>query len=261
MRRLGLILCCLMICVASQVQAQPDNYVDWNNAGQPDISTGGGPTPQSALGGLTTFPDRPTFQAAIAGNLSSEDFEGGATGPGGLNVCNEPLNSASNDPCFLPGQVVAGFNLTSSSGGGLVALGDGFLGQPTTVVGPNFFADTADVTFTGTNIDAVAVDIISSSGPAATVTVTVLDTLGGTIGTIGLTLDGAGLGFVGFTSPVSIGGFIVSDDIGGGELIDNLQFGSSAPPPPIPTLSPAGLAILIVMVLLTATVLMRRKSA
>jgi len=243
-----------------------DNYVDWATAGMPDLDPVSVEAPQSALGGLTTFPDQASFDAATGG-FTPETFDNGATMAGALNTCAEPVSSASNDVCFAPGDLIDGFSLTTSSGGGIVILGDGFIGQPTAVAGPLTFADTLNVEFSP-EVSAVAFDGFSGAGGPADVTVTVLDGDGGTIGTITIPTSADNVSeFFGFSSELSIGGLTVEGIGGTGELIDNLQFGNPAVgpdlplPPQVPTLNQFGLLLLAGLMLVVGVFAYRRFSA
>jgi hypothetical protein len=240
-----------------------DNYVDWAAAGKPDLAPVDVSAPDAPLGGLTTFPDQASFDAATGG-FTPETFDNGATMAGALNTCAEPVSSASNDVCFAPGDLIDGFSLTTSSGGGIVILGDGFIGQPTAVAGPLTFADTLSVDFSP-EVSAVAFDGFSGSGGPADVTVTVLDGDGATIGTVTIPTTADNVSeFFGFTSEVSIGGMTVEGIGGTGELIDNLQFGDPAvgpdlpPPPQVPTLSQFGLLLLAGLMLVVGVFAYRR---
>jgi hypothetical protein len=87
----------------------------WSSASRPSIpSAGRTASVGEPTGALQSFADQASFDAAVGnpGALASEDFDGGATAPGGLGNCTEPVNSASNDACFAPGDLVAGFSLT-----------------------------------------------------------------------------------------------------------------------------------------------------
>ncbi len=252
------------LCTASLALAQ-NNYQDWAAAGMPALDPVTADAPQTVLGGLTQFADQASFDAATGG-FPVETFDNGATAPGAVNTCTEPVSSASNDVCFSPGDLIDGFMMTSSSGGGVVALGSNFLGanQASTVVGANTFADTTSIAFAPA-VTAVAFDAyIGAPGPGD-YNVTALDTGGGTIGSITVTTTAVDQGvFAGFTSTVPIA-TIVLDGVGGsGELLDNLQFGdpNTLPPAPaVPTLNQFGLLLLAGLLLIVGVFAYRRFAA
>jgi len=224
--------------------------------------------PEVPLGGLTTFADQASFDAATGG-FPVETFDNGATAAGAVNTCTEPVNSASNDICFAPGDLIDGFSLTSSSGAGIVILGDGFIGQATAVAGPQAFADTLSVDFTP-EVTAVAIDAFSGAPDlsGADVTVTALDGGGATIGSVTITTTADNVSeFFGFTSAVPIASITVEGIGGTGELIDNLQFGDPAvgpdlpPAPQVPTLNQFGLLLLAGLMLVVGVFAYRRFSA
>jgi len=242
-----------------------DNYVDWAAAGKPDLAPVDVSAPDAPLGGLTAFADQASFDAATGG-FPVETFDNGATAAGALNTCTEPVNSASNDACFAPGDLIDGFSLTSSSGGGIVVLGDGFIGQSTAVVGPLTFADTFSVDF-APEVTAVAFNAFSGSPvvTGADVTVTAFDGGGATIGSVTITTTADNVSeFFGFTSAVPIASITVEGIGGTGELIDNLQFGdpNTLPPAPaVPTLSQFGLLLLAGLMLAVGVFAYRRYAA
>jgi len=93
----------------------------------------------TAFGAVTFYyNDRPGFDAAVAGMTldSSTDFEELGVPPGSLVCYPVP-------PGLAPPQITANMRVSSTypdPSCGLVALGAGFVGNATTVVGPNYFA-------------------------------------------------------------------------------------------------------------------------
>lgn len=224
--------------------AQNDSYTQWVANGMPEMDSNQVP-PTQPFGGLTTFGDLASFQAATPGAiLSYEDFEGGIA-PAPVSTCNEPVNSNSNDVCFTPGDLVAGFDITSSLGGGVVVLDPSLLGTPSIVIGANTFSESTVVTFTTPGVDAVAMEVTAGFG-GGNVTLTV----NGSSGVLGVvSVPGSGVGsmnFIGMVAPEAITSIVIDADGGDGDVMDNLYFGAAVPPVPpvIPTLSTAGLILL-----------------
>jgi len=215
------------------VQAQ-SSYSDWFDAGQPELEQNAPNSPNTFLGGgFTTFADLASFQTAVGAAIPSEDFESGLVQAAEVATCVEPVNSASNDSCYTPGSLIPGFNVTSSSGSGVVTLGSGLIGNSTTVIGANQFDDTTSVSFDA-EVFAVGLDVMS--GGAVPVTVTAFDSSSNTIGSVTVNTSGSGVPtFVGLLSSATpIDSITLSDDTGGGELFDNLTFGPIGPPPTVP---------------------------
>ena len=106
---------------------QAQNYetlTDASNAGvQLDIQGTNSPVEKSIITqtqgrALTaTFSDRPTFQAAVGVALTLEDF---ANGPAGCIVgCADIIDNATGGgPCYPPGEIQPGIELTAVGGGG-----------------------------------------------------------------------------------------------------------------------------------------------
>lgn len=246
--------------VASTAMAQ-DTYQNWAAAGSPDLPKINVPaTPDNVRGTAAVFTDRPSFDAA-AGTLPLEDFNGGATAAGAVNTCNEPVSSASNDVCFAPGDLIPGFQVTSSDAGGVVVLGDGFIGQPSAVVGANSFAAFTTVAFAATDVNAVAFDTFAGSGGTLDVEVRVFDgggTLADTI-TLNATADNVSE-FFGIVAPGPISRVEIENTGGGGELFDNLAFGVGAPESQaVPAMSTIGLTIGAVLLLILAAFSLRKR--
>jgi hypothetical protein len=207
---------------------------------------------------LFTFTTRAAFNAAAPG-LPTETFEAGLVGAGGITACNGPLSSASGSGCFNNGALLPGVTLNSSPNvnSNMVVLGANFggLGNTSKVVGPNFFADTLNLTFS----DANAVGLDFFPGPTAgNVLFSLFSPTNVSLGTF--TLSGAvGSSFFGVISDSALIGRIniASQAAIPGELVDNLAFGRtsvSAVP------EPASAALLLTL-LLPGACLLRRHAA
>jgi hypothetical protein len=202
----------------------------WSDTARP-LAPGAGRTASVSAphrGTLEVFTDQVSFDTAVGdpGALASETFDGGATGAGGINTCNEPVNSASNDVCFAPGDLVDGFDLTSTSGGGIIALGAEFLGpgQTSTVVGANTFTDSTIVTFT-TPVAAFSADLYDGVG-AGEITIEAFDDSSASLGTATATPAGTDAPvFLGIISATPVASITITAAADGGELLDNLRFG------------------------------------
>lgn len=186
-------------------------------------------------GSLALYPDLASFQAVAGSGLPLETFDGGAvSGPGeGVGDCPEPVNAASDDQCFAPGDLISGFDLTSTSGGGYVVLGDNHpqVGQDGLAIGPmdittaEFSNVAAIVNFNNNDVTAVAMDVIPGCN-GLNVTVRVLDRQQDLIGatTISATASWES-GFLGLVTPRPVGSIELATSPSGGQLIQNLRFG------------------------------------
>ena len=257
------VLSLIALFTSVAVSAQ-SNYQTWAGLAEPNHSVRQpGLTEPTTRGGLITFDDRASFDIA-AGFQVMEDFEGGIAD--GITVCNEPLNSSSDDACFTPGDLINGFDVTSSGNGGLVVLTEGFIGQPTDVVGASSSSDFLIVNFANSNVIAVALDAFSGFPGAGLVTIRTFDAFGNTAGSIGVATQNAFLSeFVGFISPTPISRIEIQGAFDSSELFDNLAFG---PPPvevadsqPVPTLSLYGIVAAAILLMLIAGVALRRRSS
>lgn len=179
--------------------------------------------------GVVTYDDRATFNADAPG-LPVEDWEEGhVSGP--FVFCNPPLNSSSNDACFLPGEILPGLEFQDAPlGGGSQHVGLGAAGlfsMPSKFVYANVSADTTNLFFTPT-VTAVGVDL-SSNGAGNTIFISVYDANDSLIITDTSTVGVLGsLTFWGVISSIPIER--VNINILNGEFVDNVAFGGALPP-------------------------------
>ena len=201
----------------------------WSQTAGPLVPGAGRTASVSApTGSLQSFTDQPSFDAAVGnpGALASENFDGGLTPDATVNTCTEPVDSSSNDACFAPGDLVDGFELTSSTGAGIVALGAQFLGpgQTSTAVGANTFTDSTIVTFT-TPVTAISAVYYGGFG-ADEVTVEAFDETSASLGTASATPSATDVPvFLGIISDTPIASITITAANDDGELLDDLRFG------------------------------------
>ena len=261
------VLLAMALGMASTGVLAQDTYQEWAAAGKPDRPESDAPgAPSDVRGGSIVFSDRASFDAAV-GALPLEDFDGGATGAGEVSTCTEPVSSASDDVCFSPGDLIGGFEVTSPSGGGVVVLGDGFIGQPTAVLGANTFGDFTTVTFTDPDVDAVGLDAYSGSGGSLSVEVRVFDGGGALADTVNLTTSADNVSeFFGIQSPGPISRVEIETAEDGGELFDNLAFGAASggdgdeDSVSIPTLGTTGVIVGILLLLALGSFTLRARN-
>jgi hypothetical protein len=223
-----------LVLVASTASAQVTDYPSWVAAGRPDATGAGSPVASSRGTVVTTFSTRADWLVA-SGVLILENFDNGLTGPGDLDFCESPVSSLSNDDCFEPGDLIGGFQISVDSAGArgtppVVVLGDGFIGQPTNVIGATTFADFTVVQFSEANVDAIAFNAYSGSGGPTRggtgVSVRLYDAGNALVDTLNYPTTAANAAvFVGFVSPVPLARMEVEGAGGSGELIDGLAFG------------------------------------
>ncbi|MCG8464878.1 MAG: hypothetical protein MI750_08505 [Xanthomonadales bacterium] len=256
-----------MACaLASTAAFAQSNYIDWANDGRPDFPLNGEVAAPNNLATVTSFTDVAAFLNAT--NTVTETFNNGLAAPAAVAACTEPVNSASNDTCFNPGDLLDGFTVTSDNANGIVVLGDAFLGpnQDSAVMGAQTFADITQIAFDPA-ITAVGIDtLIGAPAPGGgDITLTAFDSGGGALGNITVTTAVADdIAFIGLTSDTPIANITVDGIGGSGELIDNLYFGNNAPPPPpvataVPTMGSLGMWLMIAFMLAGCTWFARRR--
>ena len=185
----------------------------------------------SLRGSVTTFNNLPAFQAAAPTATNSEDFDTNITG-GVLTACVGDINSLTNNGCFTPGQIVDGININAVPPGDTVLLPPGFNGLTSSVLGAITFSSTTELAFTDGDTQAFAFDLYAGLA-AADVDIFIFDTSNALIDTI--TISGIAVlpdnQFIGIVSPSLVGRISIATQGDGGELIDNLLFGPTGPPP------------------------------
>ncbi len=193
-----------------------------------------------ASGGLPKSAERSSlaYYSTLAGFhdnvglvLPAENFEVQAIDANDGAECTEPLNSQSNDHCASPGELLAGFSLTSSNGNGVVILGDQDIGQEGWVAGAKEFIATTIISFDDADITAVAMDVLAGLAGGLNVHVQFFDLQGSLIGSTQVsTSDRLVSEFIGVISSVPISRVELATTQNGGELIDNLRFGTAQDP-------------------------------
>lgn len=186
---------------------------------------------------LITFNSEAAFDAAAPG-LPTETFETPLVGPGQVTTCTGPLSSASASACFPAGVLLPGVSYGSvpASPGDMVVLGSPFpnVGNTSDVLGPNAFASTLNVTFTSV-VNAFGLDVFAGPG-GGNVQISVFDPGNLLLGTFTVNAPVGGA-FSGVISTTDLIGRvnIASLSTVPGELIDNLEFGSTQVQVPEPT--------------------------
>jgi hypothetical protein len=198
-------------------------------------------TPPAGAGALVQYADRAAWVSAMAGSeLVLEGFGKGFTPASGLRICFQAVTSASNDPCFKPGDLQPGFAIRSTRGSifdsqvrdsDVVVLGADVLGTSGPVIGSNVPGPPANPVRISFDVPVIAVglDVYDGrTGGALDVSAFAADdTL---IGSFTVTPSAINVStFAGFTSPVPVAQVTVTATAAsGGALIGALQFGGSA---------------------------------
>lgn len=180
---------------------------------------------QQRTAGVISFNDRGDFDDGYAGVLVNEDFSGGP-GAGQIIPCGTVVSSAG-DSCFAAGVLEDGFNITAStSGGDVIYIGANAIGNTSTLLGANTFADRTILGFSPDGVYAVGFDLFVSG--QTNCEITVYD-IGGNL------LDGFIVSntpdtenFFGVISDVAIGSIEMAGELDSGELFGNLSFGFDA---------------------------------
>jgi hypothetical protein len=172
---------------------------------------------------LSFYTDRATFDSDYPG-LPNEDFEEATVLPGGVSPCDTPINSQSDDSCFSPGDIVPGVDIQDNpSYSNMAALGPGFFGNPSKVVGPAAFADFLEIVFT-TNETYAAGMLILSNVAGVPVPIEIYSSDGALLGTSSVTPSATGV-FWGVGSDQAIGRILFqSPDV---DMVDDLAFGGT----------------------------------
>jgi hypothetical protein len=173
-----------------------------------------------------TFFDDPDRFAASCPTLPLEDFEN-TNAPGGTVVgCSTSINSSTNDACYAPDALIAGFTLTSIFGY-LVVLTPPAFGVTSVVAGPDSFAADSEITFSDNDVTGVGVDLLTGVPlPGGTIDIEIFESGNVFLGMITVPLTGPPGQFLGVLSERPIERIAFWG--GNGELFDNLEFGPCA---------------------------------
>lgn len=251
------------LAVPAMSQTEVHSYTDFlavvDSGGTPTLPTtpGGEAAPTRGGPGVTFYTDMMMFDAAAPG-LPTEDFSGTLIPANNATGCTAgPLDENTNNNCFAPGGVMAGFSLQSTTPAeDLVVVTPPALGVVSIVVGPNTFTEDSEMTF-APGVTAVGMTV---AGPIGVVNVNI--ELFGASGSLGTTmvagdLDGT---FWGATSDEPITRVEFIEPAGGGELFTDLKFGDvpMVDGREIPTLNWMGLLALFAAIGGAAVLFLRR---
>lgn len=181
-------------------------------------------TSQLRTAAVMSYDDRSIFDDDYAGVLINEDFSGGP-GAGQIIPCG-PIVSSAGDGCFAPGVLEDGFNITASSGGDVIYIGTGAIGNTITLVGANTFSDRTILNFSPAGVYAVGFDLFVSGETNAELTV--YDTNGDLLDGFIVSNTPDSINFFGVISDVAIGSIEMAGELESGELFGNLSFGFDA---------------------------------
>jgi hypothetical protein len=185
---------------------------------------------------VITYANLAAFNAAAPG-LPVEGFQNANTSASvGFNG---PLNSATNNFAFSPGDILPGITITDSTPASvdLFIAGPGQSSNPTIAVGSNFpSTDTLNLVFSPT-VTAVAFDLFQNfgggfqSGSPQTYTVSLFGVGNVLLGSFNTTVPSGSGGFFGATSTDAITRITINGPAGAFEVIDNVRFGQAAAVP------------------------------
>ncbi|MBN1659653.1 MAG: carboxypeptidase regulatory-like domain-containing protein [Anaerolineae bacterium] len=178
---------------------------------------------------LVYYGDRATFDADYPG-LPVEGFENTLVPDGNIVACDGPFDSATDNACFAPGGILDGIRLMNVDPiNQMVVIGDGALGQPSALVGPNTFVDDHDLIFYDGGVNAVGLDLWSPMGEA-TFDLYIYGPGDVLLGQTSVLAQTTGT-FWGVASNTPITRIRTTSTAGAGELFDDIAFGGGGDVP------------------------------
>lgn len=180
--------------------------------------------PQTNTSAAQFFTNRATFKAECPGQRDAEWFEGSLLPANSVGVVLGSLNTSTNDPNYPAGAIKPGISLRGVGNDQIAVLTVGFAGVPSTVVGPNFFADNLEITFGHDRVNAVGLDLLDPFG-ASTLNINIFALDGTLIASTTATTGTSVPTFWGVRTTRPIGR-ICFDDVSPGssaQLVDNLS--------------------------------------
>lgn len=177
---------------------------------------------------LITFNSAALFASAAPG-LPVETFETGLVSPGDVTVCSEPLSAAAPNACFAAGALLPGITYSvAGPGTDMVVLGANFdtIGNTSKVLGANAFSDTTDLTFAST-VNAFGFNVFGGAGGTGVAQISIFSPANLSLGMLTIPVPLSGPAFFGAISTTDLIGRVnVASLPNGGELVDNVAFGS-----------------------------------
>jgi hypothetical protein len=188
---------------------------------------------------LAFYATRAALDAAYPG-LPVEGFENGSMAYASLGVIGHPLDQASSNAYFDPGDILPGIQFWATAfheGDELAVVGEQFSGNPSKTVVANYYTDGYRIVF-DPPVEAAGMDLQSFVGNGLC-QLDIYDTTGLLASTTSACNEaGAFWGVASDADPIVE---IRITDLGGGaEGADNIAFGSPAPDIPWLSESPAG---------------------
>lgn len=205
-------------------------------------------------------------------NLQFQDFLGTFVAPGDLLVCDDVVDSSTNDDCFNPGQILPGLVFQANPQGlgpaEIILVGSDFFGNanPTNALIANQFGSGLDILFTAPNTTAVGITAgcLLEFEPCTprNMSISVYGE-NGLIGTTNLLVSDAFDSFLGITSDEPIVEVLLDNEIPmSGEfqngLLD-LRFGTREFAVNIPTLSEWGMIVAVTGLMLVGVLFAVRR--
>lgn len=179
---------------------------------------------QRGVAAMQTFNIRNTFMTAYSGTLVQEDFSGGP-GAGQIQDCGDTISN-SGDNCFGVGVLEEGFKITSGNNGSMIYIGVGALGNTSTLIGADSFADFTILSFEPQGVYGVGFDMFVDSDPD--VLVRIYDTSDNLLRAFMINNTPNTENFFGVITTDPIGKIELEGQNDAGELFGNLAFGSDA---------------------------------
>lgn len=209
-------------------QGSAQSYSDYQGVAAPQISNvtfAETPITVKVQGDLTVYSTQSSFQLDC--DRTRANFEGSNLPNGSVGVVLGALNSETDDAIYSDGTITDGITLNALYPEQIAVLTQGFLGVHSTVVGPNFFSADLLMQFPPKEVNAVSMELLGPFGPT-TMDIYILAGNNTILGVFTVT-SGTTIGnFFGVYSPVvPIRRILIHQlDTIGGELVDNVSFGS-----------------------------------
>lgn len=211
-------------------QGSAQSYSDYQGVVAPPISNvtfSETPITAKVQGNLSVYSTRSSFQLALSCDRTSTGFEGSKLPLSSVGVVLGALNSDTDDANYSSGAIADGITLNALYPEQIAVLTKGFLGVHSTVVGPNFFSADLLMQFPPQNVNAVSMELLGVFGPT-TMDIYILAGGNNILGVFTVTSGTTTGNFFGVLSPVvPIRRILIHQlDTVGGELVDNVGFGS-----------------------------------
>jgi hypothetical protein len=193
------------------------------------LGQSGSVTTDLTASGVESFTSRTAFVNAVP-DLLSEQFEDTEVEEDSAVGCPGPINSTTDNACFVPGAIIEGISIRAFDDQ-MAVLTPLLLGLTSTAVGTSSWGVASEITFPGAEVSAVGASLLAPAGGPAPITVEVFGPDDSLLGSMEAQAGEIVGEFWGIVASAPIGRVVFTPGTGVGLLIDEVLFGGTSSDP------------------------------